>query len=76
MDAESVDVVLRALSDEAVVFAPINEALREAWANMPARRVYEGVVDDLWALERAAIKAAGERDQLSSELSTGSEKSR
>jgi len=76
LDAESVDVVLRALSDEAVVFAPINEALREAWANVPARRVYEGVVDDLWALERAAIKAAGERGQLSSELSTGSEKSR
>lgn len=76
LDAESIDAVLRALSDEAVVFAPINEALREAWANMPARRVYEGVVDDLWALERAAIKAAGERDELSSELSTGSEKSR
>jgi hypothetical protein len=73
LDAESVGVVLRALSEEAVVFAPINEALREAWANMPARRVYEGVVDDLWALERAAIKAAGERDELRSELSAGPE---
>lgn len=73
MDAESVDDVLRALSDEAVVLAPLNEALREAWANMPARRLYERVVDDLWAQERAAINAAGERDELRSELSTGSE---
>lgn len=43
LDAESVDAVLRALSDDAVVFAPLHEALRETWANMGARRAYEAV---------------------------------
>ncbi len=64
LDAESVDVVLRALSDEAVVFAPLTEALREAWANMAARRAYEAAFGELVEQERAAIKAAGDRDEL------------
>ncbi|WP_313244652.1 hypothetical protein [Stenotrophomonas rhizophila] len=64
LDAESVDAVLRALSEEAVVFAPLNEALREAWSNMPARRAYEAVFNDLVEHARVAIKAAGERDEL------------
>ncbi|MGA6538022.1 hypothetical protein ACPEH7_07780 [Stenotrophomonas sp. NPDC101269] len=68
LDAESVDAVLRALSDDAVVFATLNEALREAWSNMPARRAYEAVFDDLVEHERAAIKAAGERDAIHSEF--------
>ena len=68
MDAESVDAVLRALSEEAGVFVPINEALREAWSDMSARRVYEAVFDELLEHERAAIKAAGERDALHSEF--------
>ncbi|WP_099540137.1 hypothetical protein [Stenotrophomonas maltophilia] len=68
LDAESIDAVLRALSDDAVVFATLNEALREAWSNMPARRAYEAVFDDLVEHERAAIKAAGERDALHSEF--------
>ena len=76
LDAESVDAVVRALSDEAVVFVPINEALRQAWSNMRARRAYEAVLDELLEHERAAIKAAGERDELDSELSRGSERPR
>jgi hypothetical protein len=68
LDAESIDAVLRALSDDAVVFATLNEALREAWSNMPARRAYEAVFNDLVEHERAAIKAAGERDALHSEF--------
>ena len=68
LDAESVNAVLRALSDDAVVFAPLNEALREAWSNMPARRAYEAVFDDLVEHERPAIKAARERDALHSEF--------
>ncbi|QHB70620.1 hypothetical protein [Stenotrophomonas sp. 364] len=63
-DAESVDDVLRALSEEAVVLVPLHEALREAWSNMPARRAYEAVFDDLVEHECAAIKAAGQRDEL------------
>lgn len=52
----------------AAVFVPINEALREAWSDMSARRVYEAVFDELLEHERAAIKAAGERDALHSEF--------
>lgn len=68
LDAESIDVVLRTLSDEAVVFAPLNEALREAWANLAARMAYEAVFDELVGHERAAIRAARERDALHSEF--------
>lgn len=68
LDAESIDAVLRALSDEAVVFAPINEVLREAWANLAARMAYEAIFDELVGYERAAIKAARERDALHSEF--------
>jgi len=68
MAADSVDAVLHALSDEAVVFAPINQALREAWSDMPARRAYDAAFDDLVEHERAAIKAARERDALHSEF--------
>lgn len=64
LDSESIDAVLRALSDEAVVFAPLTEALREAWANMAARRAYEAAFGELVEQERAAIKAAGDRDEL------------
>lgn len=68
LDAESIDAVLRALSDEAVVFSPINEVLKEPWSDVSARRVYEAMFDELVAHERAAIKAAGERDEIRAEL--------
>jgi len=67
-DAESVDDVLRALSDDAVVFAPLNRALREAWSDVSARRAYEAVFDGLVEHESAAIKAPRERDALHSEF--------
>ena len=65
---DCVDDVLRALSDEAVVLAPLNEVLREAWSAMSVRRAYEAVFDDLVEHQRAAIKAARERDALHSEF--------
>lgn len=61
LDLESVEVMLQALADDAIVFLRLNEALRRSWVSLDTRRIYQKAFETICREAMREVAGAGQR---------------